>query len=272
MLKKSLDSSASADWEKAKNLIAYPSSMNFLMAHLGIRKEMLHGLIGTMGSGKSSLMKRIIADTATRAKTHVWISEETMKEYQPGVEAYWKWPQVYRKNMTWTEENEISEDILVNRKRFTEYFCDIVTDSGAEVVFIDNVTTSYFYSEEIGISGQAANARFLQKAPKLLKCSIFYCAHTGKHVQDNQNSLFKPEDIRGPNTLPIRTEYLYTFHKFTAEDDQYSIVKNCKYRHHTDAGGYYMLYFDNGKYLKDEQIPFEVVKQTFQKRDRLTGR
>lgn len=269
-LKQSITSEEIKKWQAFNNTLHYPTSFKFLQSHCGLRPDMCHGLMGTMGSGKSSFVKAIVAEIALKSKVHVHLSEEKRVEYQPDLMICNPWPQVLD-NISWTEERELSASVTGNQKHFHEHFMDTLSDSGAKFTVIDNITTSMFYGEEVGIQGQIATCKLLLDIPKKLGVGVLWVAHTGSHVHDNYQYLIKPEDIRGNRQLPIRTEYLYIIQKYTSGDKQYRILNVGKHRHHKNSGGFYLLNYENGKYDKDEPIPFESIKTIFKGRDRLTG-
>ena len=248
----------------------FPTDFRFLLATNGIRPGCLHGLIGTMGSGKSRLFQKIISQAAEGAKILVLVSEETSEEYSLGLRRYVKSQKVLD-NITILEETNMPDEVIRNHDAFLGYIKQAYIDSDAEILFIDNVTTSQLYSEETGFINQTKTSKFLHRLCKSnLKATIFYLAHTGKTVKDNSVYLMVPEDIRGSAQLPIRTEYFYCMQKFTSGNAQYNIIIIRKHRHHDHIGDrYYIAYFDNGKYLKDETIPFDDVNKIFKGRDKL---
>lgn len=240
------------------------SRYEFLSRHNGIRPGCLHGLIGGTGSGKSSLIKCIIAEAAVRKKVLIWLSEETIKEYQVLINFIDK--SVLR-NILFVEEKDIDAQYKLSQENFFEYFSQMVEESGSSFVFIDNVTTSAFYNQRFGIGGQNKSAEFLRDFTKRTNTAIFYVAHTQSNITDNYGKVINAEDIRGSKELPLNTEYLYTLHKFTQNDKQYNIIKVAKYRHHKEAAGFYALTFEQDAYVGDSFVPFTLVNKIFNSRD-----
>ena len=63
MIKNSVDEKTIANVNKDCKEFFYPTRFNFLREIYGIRPSMLTGVIGTTGSGKSTLIKSIVADS-----------------------------------------------------------------------------------------------------------------------------------------------------------------------------------------------------------------
>lgn len=247
------------------NTIFIPSRFKFLTAHNGVRPRTLHGLISNTGAGKSTLIKSIIAEVAKYKKILIWISEESVAEYQVLINQL---SEEILENITFVEERSIPEHVKENQKAFFNYFVEMVTASGARMVFIDNITTSVFYNSRFGFFGQTKTCEFLLNFVKKV-CSVFYVAHTGKHVTDNYNKIVTPEDMRNSSELPMQTEYLYIIQKFTSEGKIFNILRNAKHRHHDSAAGYFSLAYEKGCYVGDGRIDAEMVNYIFQLRDYL---
>lgn len=245
------------------NKTIHYSRFAFLEAHKGIRPNCLHCLMGTSGSGKSTLLKCIIAETALSTKVLIWLSEEDIPEYQELLNYIDKSCLI---NISFVKERDIPPDIKNDQSKFFEYFEQMVDESEAEVVFIDVVTTSRFYSSYFGFDGQQKTAEFLISFVKR-KCTIFYSAHTGQKVTDNHPSSIAVSDIRGSKELPNLTEYFYVMHKFTAGDKQYNVIFNAKHRHHEGASGWFALVYKKRSYTGDALVSFDVITRIFKMRD-----
>jgi len=214
--------------------------------------------------GKSTLMKCIAAEAAIQRKILVWLSEETIKEYQELINYL---DRSVLCNILWVEEKEIDEQFKESQQDFFEYFEQMVEESGAEIVIIDNVTTSAFYNQRFGITGQNRAAEYLRDFPKRKGVAVFYVAHTQSNISDNYGKVINAEDIRGSKELPLNTEYLYIIQKFTQNDKQYNVLRVAKYRHHEEAAGWYALKYEGRAYIGDSKVPFSLVNKIFKSRD-----
>ena len=268
MLTKGVDPSILTDREVSLLKTFVPSKFQFLLAHKGLRLNSLHGFIGTMGCGKTSLLQSLIAETAENHKCLVWLSEEDPVEYQVGIERVNR-SLLVRQNILYLQESSLPEELVRTHDDLFETFRNQVLESDARYIFIDNATTSLFYSDDVGPKGQAKTARFFKNIKKELGICIVYLAHTAKEISDNMHRLLSPEDIRGSAQLPIVSEYFYTMQKFTKESKTYVIIRLLKFRFHEVKDKFYILGYDKGKYAFDAVVPFETINKIFSSRDRL---
>lgn len=214
-------------------------------------------------SGKSTLTKCIITEAAQEHRVLVWISEENVVEYQELIN---KLDKSVLPNIVFVEEKEIPNDYKVNQDVFFEYFEQLVEEADVDVVFIDNITTSAFYNQRFGFTGQQKTSEFMINFVKR-KCSVFFVTHTRSEVTDNYGKVATPEDIRGSKELALVTEYMYIIQKFTTEDKQFNVLRVAKYRHHEAAAGWYGLKYEKKAYIGDSKVPFAVINKIFKMRD-----
>lgn len=248
---------------KLKDRTVFHSRYAFLMAHNGLRPNCLHGLMGSTGSGKSTLTKCIITEAASQARILVWISEENVVEYQELINNLDK---SVLDNILFVEEKEIESQYKEDQDKFFEYFEQCVDSADCEFVFIDNITTSAFYNSRFGFYGQQKTSEFMINFVKR-KCSILYVSHTDSTVTDNYGKVVTPENIRGSKELALVTEYMYIIQKFTTEDKQFNVLRVAKYRHHEAAAGWYGLRYEKKAYIGDNKVPFAVINKIFKMRD-----
>ena len=248
---------------KRKHEVAFASRYEFLKAHNGIRPNCLHGMIGTTGSGKSTLLKCIITEAAAGRRVLVWLSEESISEYQELIQMLDK---SILENIRFVEEKNISQEYKSSQKKFFNYFELMCDESDCEVVFIDNITSSAFYNMRFGLSGQGYTAEFFMDFVKRI-CAVFYVAHTETGVTDNYNKVVAPENMRGSKELAIVTEYMYIMQKFTTNEKIYNVLRVAKFRHHKEAAGWYALKFEQSSYIGDSRVPFELINKIFKTRD-----
>ena len=263
MLKKAVSDFEIEIHSELKDRTVHSSRYEFLKSHFGIRPNSLHGLMSSTGAGKTTLTKCVIAETAAHSRVLVWLSEETVVEYQELIHYLDK---SCLHNIRFVEEKEVPKDYKDDQSKFFEYFEQMAEQAEAEVIFVDNVTTSRFYSSYFGFMGQQKSAEFLIDFVKR-KCSIFYIAHTDRKVTDNYGQVVNPSDIRGSKELPNLTEYMYIMQKFTTEAKQYNVLRTAKFRHHKDAAGWYALKFERDAYIGDSKVPFAVINKIFKMRD-----
>jgi len=268
MLRPALENNEINDAIVKNNKVYYPSKFLFLNAINGIRKGNLNGFIGTTGSGKSTLIKAIIADTAKHSKVLVWLTEESISEYQPKINQCIE-DERYLKNISFIEESSLPAWCFGEQDAFFSYLKRLLVESGAEVMFIDNITSGFLYSDDIDVSGQGRSAIFLSKIAKELGVAIVYVAHTKKNVNDTYSGLITKEDIRGSQKISIVTEYLFILQTINSNRQRFPVIIISKNRHHQIEDKYYILKFADGVFQKDKKIDFELVKKIFSARERL---
>jgi len=224
-------------------------------------------------SGKSTLLKSVVAEAAEFAPVLIWLSEETIQEYQSGILRYARLAELdvekIKKNLFYVEEKNLENFYTKTQDVFFELFKDMIVESGAKVVFIDNLSTSEFYSDEIGPSGQSRSAVFLSKVTKQLDVAIVFVIHTSKNITDNHHTLITKENCRGLQKIVILSEYFYILQVFTADNQTFVILKIDKHRHHNINKKFYLLAFDNDCYRFDKAIEFEVLNKIFMGRNQL---
>ena len=209
-------------------------------------------------------MKCIIAEIAVHNKVLVWLSEETVSEYQELINYI---DISVLDNITFVEEKDINEKYKRNQTDFFEYFEQMVEEADPYFIIIDNVTTSAFYNQRFGISGQNNAAEFLRDFPKRKEVGIFYVSHTQSNISDNYNKVVNAEDMRGSKELPLNTEYFYIIQKFTTNERQYNFLRNAKYRFHDKAAGWFALMYEKRAYTGDQKVSFTLVNKIFKSRD-----
>jgi len=245
--------------------MSHPSRFSFLMAVKGLRKGCLNGFIGTTGSGKSTLLKTIIADSSNE-KCLVWLSEETAKEYQVKIQRALK-EKDNIKNIYFVEERELESLDNKIQEVFLKKFEKIVYEIRPKIIFIDNITSSNFYSDDLSPAQQGASATFLSRLAKKANIPIVFVAHTKKGVNDTYSGLITKEDVRGSQKISIITEYLYIIQTFSSRGKKYPLITISKNRHHEVDDKYYVLGFHEGIYKFDKMVDFEIVKKMFRARD-----
>lgn len=240
----------------------------FIKSHYGFRPGNLHGILGTIGSGKSSLFKSLIYDTAKHDPCLVWLSEEKTIEYVNKFKLIGDERSI-SKNVKFVREKDLDFKNKSNLNEVYEKLEEKIFESNCKVIFIDNVTTGCIYSDEMGYQNQIKSAGMLQNLCKGLNIPIVYLAHTSANVRDNSKELMTSESIKGSKSLTTVTEYLYGMHKITSSSDQFNFVKIIKHRHHDVQEKTVILNWENGHYRDDAVISYKELQDLFEKRDRL---
>ena len=242
------------------------SRFDFLKEHYGIRPGNIHGILGTMGSGKSTLFKAIIRDCSKYNKSLVLLTEETPLEYSNTIPDY---ENIEDGNLMFINENDIEPRFKSNIQSFYDYLEMKIFESGCDVFFIDNITTGYMYGDSIGVPGQNISAGLLNKLAKKTKKPIFYVAHTTSALRDNTNMMASGESVRGSKQITIVSEYLYSMQKITTRENQYNYIRILKHRHHNVKERTFLLGWQDGQYKFDKCVDYKVLQKILDQRERL---
>lgn len=260
--------------EEAARQTHYFTTFQHLDVHHGFRPGVISGYIGSTGCGKSSLMKTLAmqaASTGPDTKVLYWLSEESAANYGKAMVRYASTARVPLDRIRFFEESSLDHTRLRTHEQFLDAFRDVVAGEFANIVFIDNCTTSRLYNADTGFRNQGKTVEFLKNLAKDLNIAIVYLAHTAANVSDNQGRLITTEDIRGSKDLVIQTSYFYILQKFTKNTDIFLTLRTVKFRDHQNAAGCYLLKYDSelGVYTGDVKVDFEKINQIFKDRDYL---
>jgi energy-coupling factor transporter ATP-binding protein EcfA2 len=267
MIKKPVTNKQIIDCIDKHSKIIYPSRFAFLNEHLGIRPGCLHGLLGTTGSGKSSLLRSIISDTAEHSKVLVWLSEEQVDDYQLGIIQTNK--NVNLSNLLFFEETGLGQAEYESVDETIDCFCENAIKAQVDVIFLDNLTTSFMYSDNWGVRGQGKVIERLHDFTIETGIPIFFAIHTRKDVGANSRKEIVGEDIRGNNQAFQKTQYFYVLQRFSTKGGYQTFISIKKNRHHTINQNTFYLNFnrDRNYYDRDKAVSFEAFNKAFKDRD-----
>jgi ABC-type thiamine transport system ATPase subunit len=241
----------------------YPTRFNFLKEIRGIRPATMMGLLGTPGSGKSTLTKSIVADTAEYTKVLIYLTEEDPRDYQILLNVL----NTKLENVVFLhEKNLFFQGMTLEQQKM--YFEEAVVASGANVIFFDNVTTSALY-ESLNVRGQGDMVHFFRSLCERKQLTMFYVAHTKKDVTDNQGSLIEGEDVRGSNQLFQQSQYFFILQNISVNNDMFPMLRIRKHRFHEVKKKFFLLGFESSAYRFDRAIDFEYIADIFKQRNQL---
>lgn len=272
MIETTPDQQQIAERNKHLQTTYFKSKFYFLRSHNGFRPGCLHGLLGVMSGGKSSLAKVLIAEAAYQGKTLVWLTEESRQDY---VADFAKiipadvLPRVLS-NVLWLEEKALPATVADNIDAFYSYMQNQIARAGCKALFIDNITTSRIYDGSLGKNSFSKTSKWLSKIAKALSLPIIYLVHTRKEITANYHRVLTPEDIRGFATIAIESEFFYVMQKFTQQDRIVNIVRLAKHRgYESPPKTWFRLIWENGRYCGDTALNFESIKAIFKEKDAL---
>lgn len=249
--------------KKFHDQVFYPSRFNFLREICGLRPGCIMGLLGTAGSGKSTVTKSVIADVSESSKVLIYLTEEEPREYQVGLNKIG----ANLDNIVFCSEKKFAAN-LQSLEQIKIYFSELILSSGANVVFLDNITTSVLY-EPLGVRSQGEFVSYLCNLAERNNICIFYIAHTRKEVTDNMGRLIEGEDARGSNQLFQQSQYFFILQNIAINNDLYPILRIRKHRFHEITKRFFLLGYKDGAYRFDKDINFEKISEIFKERNQL---
>lgn len=249
------------------------TSLQHLDAHHGIRRGVYSVIMGTPSCGKSGLAKLygIQASTTPHTKVLFWLSEESKAKYAVGMDKYCEDMGIDLSQIAFFEEKTIDKALIRTHGEFLTYFREVVCAVGADLVIVDNITSSRFYGPSTNLKQQGETVEFLKEFSHDLDLGIVVVMHTSSDVSDNMGRLFTTEDVRGLKSISIEAAYFYALQQFTKNGERYVFSRTLKHRFHATAAGTFLLKYESkyAMYVGDQKVDFERVKQIFKESDRL---
>ena len=238
------------------------SRFQFLKKQDGLRPMCLHVLLGTAGSGKSTLSKTIILDVAKEERVLIWLTEESKNDFLLG---YLKLPGARESlaNLAFVEEESLSD-------RYTQNWDGIVTmvniaiDTHKPALFVmDNITTSVVY-ESMKIAEHNEFIRYLKFTSKKKQFATLIIAHTGKGIVDSNRRLIGLGDVKGTSALENKAEYFYVYQRICIADQFYPFVRVIKSRYHQNNASFFLKFnkFTSG-YESDNEVAYTQLESWF---------
>jgi len=238
--------------------------------HAGFRKGSIDLIMGTEGKGKSTFVRSVQLNIAKHHQILVYSSEENKKDTETMM--YLRDADMSTaSNIHFCEEDEVL-DLCKSTSNFDEWRRVITVklmNAGAEILFIDNITTSEFYVGS-DYKNQIAFINALKKLKKELNIAIIVVAHAKKGTRDSQKNLIEASDVMGPATLANTAEYVHVFHLIRTKSRGMSapthpIIRVAKARFGSNVGNFYVLDYDHDKkeYTGDSRLSFEEFNKIF---------
>ena len=250
---------------KSKKKHSY-TLFKFLNSHYGLRKGEIHTILGSEGSGKSTLIKRIALDCGVQQKTLLYLTEEGKDNYKNDLN-------IIAKDLH--ESEVVRKKVLYNVSVYTELELDpskyqkmgietwrrdvesLIINTECEVFILDNFSTSVL--SESDSKTQAACFMFLKKMASKYDIPILIAIHPAKSSVLNSRKLeFVGNDIRGNSMVKNAASFIYVIQTAFNIEPVKSFIKVAKARGYSDANSrYYELNYrkidkDFGYHFIDE--------------------
>lgn len=244
------------------------SNFKFLQEHRGLRPKELHVLMGTAGSGKSTVIRAIIADMLkiNSGTVYAWLSEETRDSFMLGL---------VDNDMGPDGKNRIKIDSELDRekngdKKTIDSILEKVEFISPEVLIIDNITTSPSYrGKSPDEQGEVINK--LKEFANKNDIPILLIAHTRKDVSDNMSRLITENDIRGCADITNLAEFFYVLQRFEVGERYFQTIRIQKHRSQPIKNKLFHLEYspEIKTYTGDRPIDFDSFKEIFKQRNQL---
>ena len=264
LIKRGVNEKQIEEFQKALLVQYAESRFNFLNCHYGLRPGLAHGILGTPGSGKSTMVKSIVSDTAEKLKCLVYLTEETVTEYQ----AKLKTLKCRMENVFFIMERDIRIDSFKSLDSILMYLFEEILAQGIQAFFWDNFTTSKIY-ESLKPNIQGYFFTKIQVFCEEHGISFFYVAHTKQGISDNHRQQIEGEDMRGSAYPFTQSPYFYIFQRFIVGTKVYAYIHVRKHRFHELEQKHYLLDFKDGIYVRDAQLEFSKLNDYFKQRNYL---
>lgn len=188
------------------------TSFGFINDHFGLKKKQMNLLIGTTGTGKSTLARSILYDLTGKHRVMLCSSEECWTDLEDNL-LLLGFDQGRLDNIVFVHEQAELKDVSTEHTNYSELFSilgRIFINKGCEIFFFDNITASKFYN---GAMPQH-QVTFQNKMRDFISdrnCPGFLVAHADAKTRDGQAMRITANDVRGSKNLSNTTEYIYTY-------------------------------------------------------------
>ena len=245
--------------------IRFNTSFDFLRTHNGWRPEKIHVILGATGAGKSTFVRSLLIDieefSKNQSKVGLWLTEETTDDFKR--EMAFSTYDLQNTFLFSEQDNSFS-----SAKEWYLSLESFITQSNCEILFLDNITTSYGYMDR-KVSEQALISKALKNLAQKYNIPIVLIAHTGADVGENYPRMITANNIRGSKTLVNLAEFFYILQVFNVENHRHLFLKIEKHRGYVVKSKLFKLLFHEKTkiFAKSEKKDFEEFKEIFKQRN-----
>lgn len=253
-----------AQLKKAQQTTFSKSNYKFLQEHNGLRPGCLHVVMGTTGSGKTTVTRALIAEylKLNPETVYNWLSEESVDEFNQGLMPY---------DLSNDQKSQcLIESELDHLPNSADEFLEAAEMTGAKLLVIDNLTTSQFYMDR-RIQEQSNLITKIKGWAMRTNTAVLVVVHTRKDVVDNMGRMITENDVRGCASIVNMAHFFYVMQRFQVRDAYYQTLRIAKARGFHLNKQLFVLNYDPETigYFGDRAIDFEGFKKIFKERNKL---
>jgi len=242
----------------------FKSSYLFLKQINGLRPGRLHVIMGTTGSGKSTLVRSILCDHLRQnsSMAYAWLSEESSEDLIVSLA---------KQGISENDRSKlVIESELENDGAPVAMILKRAEAHGAKLLLIDNLTTSPQYDNE-SPNVQKGIVKQIKDFAHRTKIAVLIVVHTKKDISDNYSKLITEADVRGNAAITMNAEFFYIMQRMTLQTTIYPTIKIVKHRNQDPTDKVFYLKYDSKEraYPSDRAITFEDFKLAFNARNKL---
>lgn len=252
------------------------SGFRFIDDHYGLRPGCFHTLMGSTGTGKSTLTQSLILEFAKKTPMLLYLTEESpersgLKFFEKEEDCEYLSPKIhFMHERQLTTGSSGTQDYRV----FLRSLEQGINESQAKLLVIDNLTTSVFYDGNFSASFPILSG--IRTMAEHYQIPVFFIVHPKKGITELSKGLMEPGDVKGSSNIANTSDYFYIFYRVGATTCSGSKIYSSfvfvsKARDHDTQGNLYKLRYDSGRrrYVSDEAVNFTVFKNLMKERDKL---
>ena len=248
---------------RSVNTQFFISRFGFLNIHNGLRPGKIHILMGSTGSGKTTIAKAIMEDIAKTKKVLVYLSEETEDDFSYQIISSGLDSKAISNLAIYAEQDN---DIAMGVEQTISKMRELIKQHRPAVMMLDNVTTLGCYE---GTEKQVQFAASIKKLANDSGIPVLCVAHTTTGIGNYNQKMISPDDLRGNRKLAMIAPYFYCFQMFETSDGKkwpFVNIQKCRAPNITDT--IYALRYVSLKniHIGDTKISFSDVKEIYKSR------